>query len=360
MDQVIKKQKMSVELKSLEDLPEEIILKILGQVNIRDLFQCSRVNKKIREIAHDKSLWEKLNLQSNVDVPADLFAKLLEKGCEYLSIIHFLTVKGTARFQNNLKLKYLSFKVSKSAKGVLEFAASCHQLEKLSAICEDDIDQSALDKVSKCIIQNSATLKVLCIENSQPMNYDSIRLIFALCQGLTDLSVAGIQMSQKSMNFLCANLTTGIEKLDISQQPTFGDDQLKKIVTRSTRLTELSFFDTNVSDDSVDLIIQNLHQTLTKLEISYSNFSFRNLLKIASMPNLKVLNVESLPTKKKEELLKTLPNLSLSNSFDRKKGCIGSRNEPCFCWSLCIAFPYHSCDHQLNGFWDIKTKFCYY
>ena len=113
-------------------------------------------------------------------------------------------------------------------------------------------------------------------------------------------------------------------------------------------------------DDSVDLIIQNLHQTLTKLEISYSNFSFRNLLKIASMPNLKVLNVESLPTKKKMELLKTLPNLSLSNSFDRKKGCIGRINEPCFCWSLCIAFPYHSCDHQLNGFWDIKTKFCYY
>ena len=115
MDQVIKKQKMGIALKCLEDLPEEIILKILGQVNIRDLFRCSSVNKKFREIVHDKSLWEKMNLHSKVDVPAELFAKLLEKGCEYLSVPVISNVQGTARFQNNLKLKYLSFRVSKSA-----------------------------------------------------------------------------------------------------------------------------------------------------------------------------------------------------------------------------------------------------
>ena len=362
MDQVIQKQKMDRELKTLEDLPQEIILKILGQVNIRDLFRCSLVNKKIREIAHDKSLWEKMNLQSNVDVPADLFAKLLEKGCEYLSLPQILAVKGTAsaRFQNNLKLKYLSFKVSKSTNGVLEFATSCRQLEKLSAFCLD-IDRSAFDKLLICIIRNSATLKVLCIENCRPgiKSYESIRLIVTSCQGLTDLNIAGIQISQKSMNFLCDNLPTGIEKLDISEHPRFGDDQLKKIVIRSTRLTELSFFDTNVSDESVGLIIQN--QTLTKLEVSYSNFSFPNLLKIALMPNLKALHVESgLPTNEKEEILKTLPHLSLIDSFERKEGCIALTNEPCFCWSLCIAFPYHSCDYELNGFWDIETKLRYY
>ena len=109
MDQVIKKQKMGIALKCLEDLPEEIILKILGQVNIRDLVRCSFVNKKIRKIAHDKSLWEKMNLCSDVDVPAELFSKLLEKGCEYLSIPLISAVKGTARFEKNSELKYISF-----------------------------------------------------------------------------------------------------------------------------------------------------------------------------------------------------------------------------------------------------------
>ena len=201
MDQLIKKQIMDLELKSLEDLPEEIILKILGQVNIRDLFRCSFVNKKFREIAHDKSLWEKMNLHSKVDVPAELFAKLLEKGCEYLSVPVISNVQGTARFQNNLKLKYLSFRVSKSTKGLLEFAASCHSLEKLAFFWHSDIDQIAIGKLFKCIIQNSSTLKVLRIGNGQILSNESIQLIVTLCQGLTDLSISGFQISQVAMNF---------------------------------------------------------------------------------------------------------------------------------------------------------------
>ena len=201
MDQVIKKQKMGIALKCLEDLPEEIILKILGQVNIRDLFRCSSVNKKFREIAHDKSLWEKMNLHSKVDVPAELFAKLLEKGCEYLSVPVISNVQGTARFQNNLKLKYLSFRVSKSTKGLLEFAASCHSLEKLAFFWHSDIDQIAIGKLFKCIIQNSSTLKVLRIGPELDLSNESIRLIVTLCQGLTDLSISGIQISQVAMNF---------------------------------------------------------------------------------------------------------------------------------------------------------------
>ena len=355
MDQVIKKQKMTFELKSLEDLPSEIILKILGQVNIRDLFQCSRVNKKIREIAHDKSLWEKMNLCSDVDVPAELFSKLLEKGCEYLSIPLISAVKGTARFEKNSELKYISFHVSKSTNCLPEFAASCHGLEKLTVFCVD-IDQSGFDQLFKCFIQNSSTLKVLSIVNCQIMSYESMRLIVTLCQGLTDLNIWGTSISQKTMDFFCANLTIGIEKLDISEQPMFGDNQLKRLVTRCKRLTELAFVDTNVSDESVDLIIQNLPQTLTKLEFGQV-FSFPKLLKIASMPNLKVLLVWDLPTNKKEELIKTLPYLS--DSFERKKGCRKPTNEECVCDSLCIAFPNKTCALDTKN-WKIKAELRYY
>ena len=360
MDQVIKKQKMDLELKSLEDLPEEIILKILGQVNIRDLIRCFFVNKKIRKIADDKSLWEKMNLQSNVDLPAELFSKLIEKGCEYLSIHGFIpAVKGNARFEKNSKLKYLGFQASKSTNGLTEFAASCYDLEKLSVVCFD-IDRSAFDQVLACIIQNRSTLKVLSIVNCQIMSYESMRLILTFCQGLTDLNIGWISISQEIMDMFCSNLTIGIEKLDISGQPTFGDDQLKALVTRCKTLTELAFFGTNVSDESVDTIIQNLSQTLTKLEVSYSNFSFPNLLKIGSMPNLKVLRFRDLPTKfEKEELIKMLPHLK--SSFERKNGCTMPTNEMCVLYdSLWIAYPYHTCVHERNGFWEIEAKLRYY
>ena len=354
MDQVIKKQKVDIEMKSLEDLPEEIILKILGQVNIRDLFRCSFVNKKFREIAHDKSLWEKMNLGSNVDVPAELFAKILEKGCEYLSLPFISSLKGTARFENNMKLKYLCFVYSESTKELLEFAATCHGLEKLAFI--GDIAQGAFDKLFKCIIQNSLTLKVLNIcTRHQLISYESMRLIVTLCQGLTDINISRIQLSQETMDFFCANLTIGIEKLDISNKPTFGNDQLKTLVTRCKTLTELSFIRTNVSDESVDLIIQNLSQSLTKLEVSYSTFSFPNILKIGSMPNLKVFRVWGLPTNEKEELIKSLPHLSDSK---RKKGCKRSTND-CFCDSLCIAFPNKTCAYGMAN-WKMESKLRYY
>ena len=107
------------------------------------------------------------------------------------------------------------------------------------------------------------------------------------------------------MDFFCANLTIGIEKLDISWQPSFGDNQLKTLVTRCKTLTEICLAETNVSDES----FQNLPQTLTKLGVFYLNFSFSNFLKIAAMPNLKVLRVWDMPTNEKEELIKRQPHL---------------------------------------------------
>ena len=164
-------------------------------------------------------------------------------------------------------------------------------------------------------------------------------------------------ISQDTMDFVCTNLTIGIEKLDISGQPTFGNDQLKTLVTRCKALTELAFMHTNVSDESVDFIIQNLPQTLTKLEVSHSIFSFSNLLKIGSMPNLKVLLVWNLQTNEREELFKTLPHLR--DTFDRKKGCKMTAYSPCFCDKLCIAFPNKTCGYGTTN-WKMETKLRYY
>ena len=130
---------------------------------------------------------------------------------------------------------------------------------------------------------------------------------------------------------------------------------MKTLVTRCKTLTELAFVGTNVSNESVDTILQNLSQTLTKLEVSYSKFNFPNLLKIGAMPNLKVLRVWGLPSNQKEELIKMLPHLK--SSFERKNGCTVPTNEMCVaCDSLWIAYPYPTCVHERNGFWEIEAK----
>ena len=89
MENPKKRLKLDYETKTMEDLPVEIILKIFDFVNIRDLFQCMAVNKKIREIANDQSLWNILMvLILKLICQLNYFRKFLQKDANtYHSLI---------------------------------------------------------------------------------------------------------------------------------------------------------------------------------------------------------------------------------------------------------------------------------
>jgi hypothetical protein len=44
---------------SFEDLPDEVVLKILRYSEIKDLIVYGQVSKRIRKISHDNTLWER-------------------------------------------------------------------------------------------------------------------------------------------------------------------------------------------------------------------------------------------------------------------------------------------------------------
>merc|ERR550534_2793542 len=46
----------------LEDLPDELILKIFRFLNIEGILKCGQVSRRIRAISNDQSLWLQLNL----------------------------------------------------------------------------------------------------------------------------------------------------------------------------------------------------------------------------------------------------------------------------------------------------------
>ena len=49
----------------LDDLPEEVILKILGFLDIKELLLCGQVSQRFRAISNDGSLWQKLKVQNS-------------------------------------------------------------------------------------------------------------------------------------------------------------------------------------------------------------------------------------------------------------------------------------------------------
>ena len=364
-----KRLKLDLEFKAIEDLPEEIILKIFTQLNIKDLYQCMAVNKKFRDIAYDNSLWDKMHLTG--ELPPELLPHIIANGCHYLSLQLCTILKGNARFEDNFQLKYLCFNFSKDEENpdvLLDLASSCHAVEKLSiafeSIIKPDTDQLRYSKIIKCIIQSSKTLRVLDI-GSCKLRFDSVQLIITLCLELTDLNICGIKVSQKSVDFICSNLTSKIEKLDFSDQSNFGDDQLETLLKRCNKITELSIEFTNVSDESLKLIPDTLSQTLLKLKVCDVDISFSCLKKIASTTSkLRILisNIELSDVEKEEmtriynDVSQRVEKLSKEEIEVRNKEAKDLKDH--FFANLSIAYPYRCYDYDKckGGFWEIKAK----
>ena len=56
----------------LENLPNEILLKIFDYIEIEDLIICCQVSRRIRTIVRDDSLWQKVNQQTKINLPKGL------------------------------------------------------------------------------------------------------------------------------------------------------------------------------------------------------------------------------------------------------------------------------------------------
>ena len=123
----------------LEDLSDEVLLKILGNLDKEDLLQCSHVSKRFRDISYDQSLWQKVNFRYQ-SVSAGFLNLVLNNGCKNLCLaeakIFFLQkqkLKGILSLKKMIALKYLDLSWSKINRNVLEtLLESCFSLQELS------------------------------------------------------------------------------------------------------------------------------------------------------------------------------------------------------------------------------------
>ena len=78
--EVIMSKRPKFSFVQLEDLPDEVILKICSFMDIREILKCGQVSKRIRAISKDESLWLKLNFSVGY-VPYAFLEKAVENGC---------------------------------------------------------------------------------------------------------------------------------------------------------------------------------------------------------------------------------------------------------------------------------------
>ena len=86
-------------------LPDELILKVLSYTEIADLLSCGQVNKRIRTISDDNSLFQTVNLSGKC-VLTDLLARVLNKGCKSLNLSNS-SIWGNMNLIQNSQLREL-------------------------------------------------------------------------------------------------------------------------------------------------------------------------------------------------------------------------------------------------------------
>ena len=115
---------------NFQDLPDELVLKLLSYSETKDLISCGQVSKRIRRISRDSKLWVAANLEKKI-VKTELLEVILKKGCRILNLCHS-TILGT--LSSNIKSQLRVFNLSQPVEGNIaaleEMLFSCSSLQE--------------------------------------------------------------------------------------------------------------------------------------------------------------------------------------------------------------------------------------
>ena len=309
----------------LDDLPDEVILKLFVFLSLKELLLCGQVSKRLYRIANDESLWIKLNLYER-KVPYDFIEKAARNGCQYLSLANCDILRFTGKSESSFNLKYLNVSMfHEPHQGLLKLLQNCSSLQKLSVaglkLDSDDIQY---------ICQNSQSLQVLDLEycpfdlcNKPELfqnlftNCAHLTEVNICCQLLDDISKHEILLDPH-IQALVDNLTPTVLKVALDDQDNLKDEHVKTLIKRCNNITHLDLsWNPGITNDSVQSIIKYLEKSLEKLNVIGTKVDFATLLQLKSMPALKTLicgyiNVDA----DIENLKQQLPHIRINEEED--------------------------------------------
>ena len=320
---------------NFQDLPDELVLKILGYSETKDLITYGQVSKRIRKISHDRKLWATANLVNQI-VKTELLEIILGRGCTTLNISNSIPVGClSSNIESQLKALDLSrLPLSQSAARKMLRPGFCKEnldvLEELLFSC-CSLKHLKMEgffltpKMAESICKNGKTLQVLNLNNLSVIERYSItnrnfQAIIQCCQELKEVDLVSTISKHKptddDLEFLAKNISPNVVKLNLEFQ-NFTDDHVKILLSRCNKIKVLILEATNVTSDSLKTIKQHLSLSLEKLTMDYYAGHKPSFMELKSMQRLKLLNLYSLQHNEGEiqNLRHHLPHLIISTFF---------------------------------------------
>ena len=311
---------------SFQDLPDELVLRILGYSKTQDLIIYGQVSKRIRKISHDGTLWATVDLAKKI-VKTELLEMILSNGCKILNISNCTIVGSLSSSSMKSQLKVLELSQSVSKIDVLEkLLLSCCSLQHLNM---EGLHLTT--KMADSICKNGKTLQVLNLNHSHVIgnHYSKVKFDYTVprgnfqaiiksCQELKELAFINSDancLPDEDLEFLARNLSQNVVKVNLTNHD-INDGLLKVLLSRCNKVKVLILEATAISEYSLKTIRQYLNPTLEELRLSYC-WSVTSVLELKSMPRLQILDL--ITTKQEEKkiqnLRQLLPHLMIRTFF---------------------------------------------
>ena len=137
LSQMVNSSSILSKVFSLNDLPDEVLLKIFFNLPPKDLGRCLQVSKRFNQIGKDEKIWQNVRIWNRFRkrISAKFFSQALDYGLENLSLRRCV-VKGVLERHDNSQLKSLYLKWINFYKGNnIEFVSNmfenCQCLQQL-------------------------------------------------------------------------------------------------------------------------------------------------------------------------------------------------------------------------------------
>ena len=189
-------------MSNFQDLPDELVLKILNYSETKDLISCGQLSRRIRQISHDGTLWETANLKKKI-VKTQLLEMILGKGCKILNLSNSTIVGSLRRNMISqlkvLKLSDVSVCPDMACPGPLCSEHCLGNIEVLEELLFSCCSLQHLEmegvhltpKMADSICKNAQTLQILSLND--PLVYEcytaSIQAIIRCCQELKEVDL---------------------------------------------------------------------------------------------------------------------------------------------------------------------------
>ena len=320
------------------DLPDEIILRVMSNLKAKELIQCGQVSWRIRNISHDKSIWQNVDL-SGKKVSTDFVEMILSNRCKYLNLTDSILNRGNLSlrkqsnwmdlisldlsgcasssddleellascnsletlflfnigltqkmvdsvWENGKQLKYLQLHGAKTKRKRLgKLLKSCHSLEEVM-LQHTRLSSKMIKSLS---LKNHLTLQKVDFSFCKGLHLKTIELLVNNCIEIKELKL-GDSLSKRSLTYLVNNLTTKIEILSLRYQDNLDDVHVMELVERCKRLSVLDLEGTSTSNISMIGIMECLKFTLKELSVVNCEYiCYSILLELLDMEQLRVL-----------------------------------------------------------------------